>query len=273
MVLQVKLLIAAEMAEPSLTNQAGSVRRWHCFCRRLLMKHTIFLLQEPKQPDCSQNQHDFDDGEWQKDISALKEVCAEFAITVAVERSRSGNGGHAWFFFEKPVAASLARNFGTSLLTYTMGKRHEITFKSYDRFFPNQDTMPKGGLGNLIALPLQKQARMNKNSEFLDGDMEPYADQWAFLDAIRRLSQIESEDKTARGSFLLLDAEGRHLLTGAAPSLPPFYNQAIHGIEIGMGVGSCGTAAYLGQRVIVKDIHTHNYLSAGCLFISLPLLE
>jgi superfamily II DNA or RNA helicase len=141
---------------------------------------------------------DFDDGEWQKDISALKEVCAEFAITVAVERSRSGNGGHAWFFFEKPVAASLARRFGTSLLTYTMSKRHEITFKSYDRFFPNQDTMPKGGLGNLIALPLQKEARKNKNSEFLDGDMEPYADQWAFLDTVRRLSEDDVKMLTSK---------------------------------------------------------------------------
>jgi superfamily II DNA or RNA helicase len=141
---------------------------------------------------------DFDDGEWQKDISALKEVCAEFTIIIAVERSRSGNGGHAWFFFEKPIAASLARKFGTSLLTYTMGKRHEITFKSYDRFFPNQDTMPKGGLGNLIALPLQKEARKNKNSEFLDGDMEPYADQWAFLDTVRRLSEDDVKILTTK---------------------------------------------------------------------------
>ena len=132
---------------------------------------------------------DFDDGEWQKDISALRYVCAEFAIPVAVERSRSGNGGHAWFFFEEPISASLARKFGTSLLTYAMSKRHEITFKSYDRFFPSQDTMPKGGLGNLIALPLQKEARKGKNSEFIDRNLEPYADQWAFLDAIQRLPE------------------------------------------------------------------------------------
>jgi len=132
---------------------------------------------------------DFDDGEWQKDTSALREVCAEFAIPVDVERSRSGNGAHAWFFFESPISASMARRFSTSLLTYAMSKRHEITFKSYDRFFPNQDTMPKGGLGNLIALPLQKEARKGGNSEFVDGDFESYADQWAFLDAIQRLSE------------------------------------------------------------------------------------
>jgi len=132
---------------------------------------------------------DLDKGEWQKDVRALRDVCAEFAIPVAVERSRSGNGGHAWFFFEAPIAASLARKFGTAMLTYAMSKRHEITFKSYDRFFPNQDIMPKGGLGNLIALPLQKEARKGKNSEFIDGGFEPYADQWAFLDAIQRLSE------------------------------------------------------------------------------------
>ena len=132
---------------------------------------------------------DFDDGDWSKDISALRGVCAEFVIPVAVERSRSGNGGHAWFFFDKPMPAALARKFGTSLLTYTMGQRHEITFKSYDRFFPNQDTMSSGGLGNLIALPLQREARNSKNSEFVDGRLVPYADQWAFLGAMRRLSE------------------------------------------------------------------------------------
>lgn len=77
------------------------------------------------------------------------------------------------------------------------------------------------------------------------------------LDAIVR--GVESDDKTALCSVLLLDDEGRHLLSGAAPSLPDFYNQAIHGVEIGMGVGSCGTAAYLGQRVVVEDIATHEY--------------
>jgi superfamily II DNA or RNA helicase len=132
---------------------------------------------------------DFDNGEWKKDISVLREVCTEFDIPVAIERSRSGNGGHAWLFFKEPLSASLARKFGTSLLTCTMQTRHEITFKSYDRFFPNQDTMPKGGLGNLIALPLQKEARKAKNSEFVDRNFEPYPDQWAFLDTIQTLSE------------------------------------------------------------------------------------
>jgi hypothetical protein len=136
---------------------------------------------------------DFDAEEWKKDITALREVCAEYNIFVAIERSRSGNGAHAWFFFENPVSASLARRFGSALLSYSMSKRHEITFKSYDRFFPNQDTMPKGGLGNLIALPLQKTARYNHNSVFIDENFEPFNDQWAFLASMQKLNEEEIE--------------------------------------------------------------------------------
>ncbi|MCE5284688.1 MAG: DEAD/DEAH box helicase family protein [Pelosinus sp.] len=136
---------------------------------------------------------DFDDGEWQKDISALRDVCGEFNIPITVERSRSGKGAHAWFFFEHQMVATLARKFGTALLTYAMTKRHEITFKSYDRLFPNQDTMPKGRLGNLIALPLQKEARKNNNSEFIDENFESYKDQWAFLAALKKLSEAHIE--------------------------------------------------------------------------------
>ena len=140
---------------------------------------------------------DFDKGEWQKDISVLVAVCRETNIPVAVERSRSGNGGHAWIFFDRPVPAALARKLGTSLLTCATSKRHEITFKSYDRFFPNQDTMPKGGFGNLIALPLQKEARRAGNSEFVDEKFVPYPDQWAFLASIKRLSEHDTRSLSA----------------------------------------------------------------------------
>lgn len=134
---------------------------------------------------------DFDDAGWQEDIAVLRNSCKEFGINTALERSRSGNGGHAWLFFEKPIAAALARKFGTALLTYSMNKRHEISFKSYDRLFPNQDTMTKGGLGNLIALPLQMSARKGGNSVFIDENFEAYPDQWGFLSGIRRLSEDE----------------------------------------------------------------------------------
>ncbi len=140
---------------------------------------------------------DFDDEGWQEDITTLREVCSFFEIPIAVERSRSGNGAHAWFFFEYPAAASLARKFGSALLTHAMNKRHEITFKSYDRFFPNQDTMPKGGFGNLIALPLQKTAREKNNSIFINEHFQPIEDQWAFLASIQRLSEENLEELMA----------------------------------------------------------------------------
>lgn len=136
---------------------------------------------------------DFDDGDMQKDITVLREVCSEFDFPVAFERSRSGKGAHAWIFFESPISATLARKLGSALFTYAMNKRHEITFKSYDRFFPNQDTMPRGGLGNLIALPLQKTARNDDNSVFIDATFEPFVDQWEFMDSIRKLSEKDVE--------------------------------------------------------------------------------
>ena len=137
---------------------------------------------------------DFDDADWRKDISVLRDVCVEFNIPVAVEQSRSGKGGHVWFFFGNPLPAALARKFGTALITCSMGRRHEIQFKSYDRLFPSQDTMPKGGFGNLIALPLQKAARENKNSEFVDENFQSYCDQWAFLSTIQKISEGRLND-------------------------------------------------------------------------------
>lgn len=140
---------------------------------------------------------DLDGGEWRKDVAALRGVASEYTIPLAVERSRSGSGAHAWVFFEAPLSAAAARKFGTALLTRTMSKRHELTFESYDRLFPNQDTMPAGGFGNLIALPLQKEARNARNSEFIDEDFESYSDQWSYLGAIRKLSEEEVGSLTA----------------------------------------------------------------------------
>ncbi len=150
----------------------------------------------PMLPDetCRFLAMDFDGADWQKDISALRDVCMEFNIPVAVERSRSGKGGHVWFFFENRLSAAFARKFGTALLTCSMGRRHEIQFRSYDRLFPSQDTMPKGGLGNLIALPFQKTARKGNNSEFVNKKFEFYPDQWAFLSSIQKIPEDRIEN-------------------------------------------------------------------------------
>lgn len=141
---------------------------------------------------------DFDEAGWQYDISTVRNDCAELDIPFAVERSRSGNGGHLWFFFENPLSAALARKFGTALVTHSMTRRHEIRFKSYDRMFPNQDTMPRGGFGNLIALPLQKAARIYHNSEFIDENFESYGDQWAFLSSIQKVSEDRIENLVSK---------------------------------------------------------------------------
>ncbi len=145
----------------------------------------------PMLPDetCCFLAMDFDEGTWRDDISTVRNVCNEFAIPFAVERSRSGRGGHVWFFFEDRISAILARKFGTALLTCSMNRRHEIQFKSYDRLFPSQDTLPKGGLGNLIALPLQKEAREKGNSEFIDENFQSYDDQWVFLSGLKKISE------------------------------------------------------------------------------------
>ena len=136
---------------------------------------------------------DFDGEGYEKDVSAFVEVCQEKGIPVCIERSRSGNGAHVWIFFNEPISAFLARRLGSFLLTYAMNKRCEIKFISYDRLFPNQDTMPAGGFGNLIALPLQGLARKKGNSVFVDENFMPYKDQWAFLSNIQKLSLSQVE--------------------------------------------------------------------------------
>jgi hypothetical protein len=94
---------------------------------------------------------DFDKSSWREDVAAFADTSRSFGTPPAVERSRSGNGAHAWFFFTAPVSANVARRMGCYLITETMSRRDELDMKSYDRLFPNQDTMPRGGLGNLIS--------------------------------------------------------------------------------------------------------------------------
>jgi superfamily II DNA or RNA helicase len=132
---------------------------------------------------------DFDKKTWQRDALEFVATCREKRVPAALERSRSGNGAHVWIFFSEPVAASDARKLGAHLVTETMERCPDIGFESYDRFFPSQDTMPAGGFGNLIALPLQNGPRQNGNSVFVDDTLRPYDDQWQFLASIERMSR------------------------------------------------------------------------------------
>src|SRR6266511_933258 len=155
---------------------------------------------------------DFDKSDWLEDSTAFIETCRRMDLSTALERSRSGRGGHVWLFFEEAVSAALARKLGSYILTETMERRPDVGFDSYDRLFPNQDTLPHGGFGNLIALPLQKHRRGDGNSVFLDDCGVPYHDQWAFLSTIRRIDRRQLED-------LVRKAERRGRVLGV--NLPP----------------------------------------------------
>ncbi len=129
---------------------------------------------------------DFDGSGWKEDVSAYRESAKALGIEVAVERSRSGQGAHAWIFFDGKVPARLARNLGTLILSRCLEARHQLSMDSFDRFFPSQDYVPKGGFGNLIALPLQKTPRESGNSCFLNERLSVIQDQWEYLAHVKR---------------------------------------------------------------------------------------
>ncbi|WP_334074098.1 TOTE conflict system archaeo-eukaryotic primase domain-containing protein [Paenibacillus sp. A14] len=137
---------------------------------------------------------DFDKQTWREDASAVMTVCREHDIPAALERSRSGDGGHIWIFFMENIDAGMARKLGCAILTITMSRRYQVGLCSYDRLFPNQDTLPRGGFGNLIALPLQGVPRKKGNSVFVDDDFQPYEDQWKFLAQIKKIDRQQVMD-------------------------------------------------------------------------------
>lgn len=169
-------------------------------------KLTAGVYPLSKDDSCHFLAIDFDKQSWAEDIVSFCETCQSLGIPAALERSRSGNGGHVWIFFSEAVPASSARNLGCYLVTRTMTRRHLLGMDSYDRLFPNQDTVPKGGLGNLIALPFQKVPGEKGNTLFLDEKFKPYPDQWSYLASIKKVSPLILEnavrDATRTGQVL-----------------------------------------------------------------------
>lgn len=169
-------------------------RQWTPLTQRALMEHLMgnktdgsdVIGMYPLFPDdtCRFLVFDFDDhaneqGErWKTDVAALRKICKQNEVPVLVERSRSGNGAHVWLFFEEAIPASLARKFGSALLTKGASSVNLQDFKTYDRMLPAQEHLPPGGLGNLIALPLQGQALRQGNSAFVDEHWNAYPNQW-----------------------------------------------------------------------------------------------
>ena len=156
--------------------------------------------------DCHDDKIGGDDGanlesDWMTEVNAFRKICEINEVPVLVERSRSGKGAHVWIFFEKPILASVARRFGTALLSKGAESVNMKNFKYYDRMLPAQDHIPlntktgKPGLGNLVALPLQGQALKLGNSAFIDENWNVYPNQWECLKEVKKLSLETVEER------------------------------------------------------------------------------
>lgn len=163
-------------------------------------KHVVGVYPLLADDSCHFLAVDFDEADWRQDALAFKRSCLELGVPVALEISRSGNGAHAWIFFKAKVYARDARRLGTAVISFTCMKMRQLELTSYDRLFPNQDIMPKGGFGNLIALPLQKRPRENDCSVFVDDDLRPHMDQWAFLSTMELMDSADIEASILRAT-------------------------------------------------------------------------
>jgi superfamily II DNA or RNA helicase len=163
-------------------------------------KHTAGVYPLLADDTCFFLAVDFDEADWREDVQAFAQSCDELGVPAAVEISRSGKGAHAWVFFDSRVCARDARRLGTAIISHTCSRTRQLKLKSYDRLFPNQDTMPKGGFGNLIAMPLQKWPRENNCSIFVDAQLRPYPDQWAFLAAVQPMAVHDIEPTILRAT-------------------------------------------------------------------------
>lgn len=138
---------------------------------------------------------DFDDkkneNHVKEDVLAFAKICDDYNIPIAIERSRSGKGIHCWLFFKDKIKAITARKLGSLLLSKTMEIRDSLKIDSFDRMFPNQDFLPKGGYGNLIALPFQTEPIRYENSIFIDRNFMKIENQWDYLSSLRKLNEEE----------------------------------------------------------------------------------
>ena len=141
-----------------------------------------------------QDDHANTDDGWKEEINALRHICRNLQVDAVVERSRSGRGAHLWIFFKEMIPARLARRFGFAMLEKGAESVNLKSFKYYDRMIPAQDALPEGGLGNVIALPLQGMALKSGNSAFVDENWNAYEDQLSVLSGTKRLTRQEIED-------------------------------------------------------------------------------
>jgi len=124
--------------------------------------------------------------------------CRELRIPACVEISRSSEGAHVWIFFDSPIPADQARQLASAAITRACARHRTLSFASYDRLFPSQDRLPKGGFGNLISLPLQRTSRDRGACVFVDDAWQPHPDQWTFLAGIERMTPFAVDTALAR---------------------------------------------------------------------------
>jgi superfamily II DNA or RNA helicase len=163
-------------------------------------EHTVGVYPLLEDDTCNFLAVDFDEADWREDARAFAGNCTALGVPVALEISRSGQGAHAWIFFASKVSSRDARRLGTAIISHTCTGTRQLKLESYDRLFPSQDTMPKGGFGNLIALPLQKRRREDNQSVFVDGDLKPFLDQWGFLASIKPMEPHDIEPTILRAT-------------------------------------------------------------------------
>ncbi|CAE6715088.1 TOTE conflict system archaeo-eukaryotic primase domain-containing protein [Candidatus Nitrotoga fabula] len=168
--------------------------------RHLAGEHTVGVYPLLEDDTCYFLAADFDEADWREDALAFMQSCEELGVPAALEISRSGKGAHIWVFFDSRVLARDARRLGAAIISHTCSRTRQLKLESYDRLFPNQDTMPKGGFGNLIALPQQKWPRESGCSVFVDANLRPYSDQWAFLAAIQPMVAHDIEPTILRAT-------------------------------------------------------------------------
>ncbi len=205
--------------KPKLKCNQCQYRVWEPLTEKVLERHlrgelTVGIYPLLQNDTCHFLVVDFDDGEAARDAQVFVDTCARHHLPVALERSRSGEGYHVWFFFSEPIEAWIARRMGSLLLTETMEQHPEIGFKSYDRLFPSQDRLPSAeySLGNLIALPLQHLPRTKGNSVFVrPHTLAPYPDQWEFLAGIETISRqtVQSISRLEENVFNLESDEAK----------------------------------------------------------------
>jgi len=210
--------------KPAIKCGDCSHRSFMALSDRILYEHlagkrTIGVYPLMEDDTCHFLAVDFDEGDWREDAKAFCLSCEALKVPYALEISRSGQGAHVWIFFSGKVLARDARRLGVAIISHACERSRQLRLSSYDRLFPNQDTLPKGGLGNLIALPLHKHARERNFSVFVDLEFCPFEDQWQFMVGLERLpvEDLEPAIFSAAGAVHPLDVG----FTPAATQIPP----------------------------------------------------